>query len=74
MAFIHSITIPSLTFRLVIRQTKSSKSIHSTAAVMQNRAWQSEPGCEPLDCDRYDYHKVTPYACGFSIATHEVYC
>jgi hypothetical protein len=24
--------------------------------------WQSEPGCEPTDCDRYDYHKVTPDA------------
>jgi hypothetical protein len=38
--------------------------IHSTAAVMRNRIWQSEPGCGPTDCDRYDYHKVTPCACG----------
>jgi hypothetical protein len=22
-----------------------------------NRALQSEPGCEPTDCDRYDYHR-----------------
>jgi hypothetical protein len=41
-----------------------NKVIHNTAAVMRSRSWQSEPGCEPLDCDRYDYHKATPYACG----------
>jgi hypothetical protein len=37
-------------------QPKATKSIHSTAAVMRNRTWQSEAGCEPTDCDRYDYH------------------
>jgi hypothetical protein len=42
-----------------------NKALHSTTAVMQNRAWQSEAGYEPTDCDRYDYHKVTPYDCGF---------
>jgi hypothetical protein len=36
--------------------------IHNTAAVMRNRTWQSETGCEPTDCDRYDYHKVAPDA------------
>jgi hypothetical protein len=37
-----------------------SKVIHNAASVMRNRALQSEAGYEPLDCDRYDYHKVTP--------------
>jgi hypothetical protein len=32
---------------------------------VRNHTWQSEAGCEPTDRDRYDYHKVTPYACGF---------
>jgi hypothetical protein len=32
------------------------KVTHSTAAVMRNRTLQSEPGYEPTDCDRYDYH------------------
>jgi hypothetical protein len=31
-----------------------NKVIHSIAAVMRNRTWRSEPGCEPTDCDRYD--------------------
>jgi hypothetical protein len=30
---------------------------HSTAAVVRSRAWQSETGYEPTDCDRYDYHQ-----------------
>jgi hypothetical protein len=41
-----------------------NKVIHSAAAVMRNRALQSEAGCEPLGCDRYDNHKATPYARG----------
>jgi hypothetical protein len=41
-----------------------NKVTHNTAAVMRNRVSQSEAGCEPLDCDRYDYHRVTPCACG----------
>jgi hypothetical protein len=37
-----------------------NKVTHNTTSVMQNRALQSEAGYEPLDCDEYDYHKVTP--------------
>jgi hypothetical protein len=31
--------------------------IHNTPSIMRSRAWQSEPGCEPPDCDRSDYHR-----------------
>jgi hypothetical protein len=34
-----------------------NKAIHNTASVTRNRALQSEPGYEPADCDRYDYHR-----------------
>jgi hypothetical protein len=34
-----------------------NKATHSTALVMRNRVWQSEAGCEPTDCDKYDYHR-----------------
>jgi hypothetical protein len=33
------------------------KVTHSAASVMRNRIWQLETGCEPTDCDRYDYHR-----------------
>jgi hypothetical protein len=39
-----------------------NKVLHNTAAAVRNRALQSETGYEPTDCDRYDYHKVTPDA------------
>jgi hypothetical protein len=41
-----------------------NKVTRNTSSVMRNRTWQSESGYEPTDCDRYDYHKVTPDACG----------
>jgi hypothetical protein len=34
-----------------------NKVTHNTVAVMRNRTWQSEAGCEPTDRDRYDYHR-----------------
>jgi hypothetical protein len=34
-----------------------NKVIHNAAAFMRNRAWQSEAGYEPTDCDRYDQHQ-----------------
>jgi hypothetical protein len=40
-----------------VRGILLNKVTHSTAVFMRNRAKQSEAGCEPADCDRYDYHR-----------------